>query len=164
MACERILAVGLLFLLAACSKSDGKTTSPTDTGSPGGVIELPDAAAPCLGGTTPAIESDAGGVAAACVKSAPEVSFAKDVMPIFKGCTGELCHSWQHDLLANQRSKFCCDHRWLVKPGQPSESLLMQAVWGAGACVPRMPLDGQALSEANITTLTAWICQGANDN
>lgn len=164
MARSHRLAVGLLFLLVACSKSDGKQTSLTDSGSLNSPIELPDSVAPCLGGTTPASEADAAGVAAACVKNTPEVSFAKDVMPIFKGCTGELCHAWQHDLLASQHSKFCCDHRWLVKPGQPEESLLMQAVLGVGACVPRMPLDGQPLSDATIATLTSWICQGANDN
>jgi hypothetical protein len=83
-------------------------------------------------------------------------------MPILASCTGEICHApWRYDTLVQQRSASCCDHRWLVAPGQPSASHVVQALRGQSACVPQMPLDEGSLSDPEIATVVAWICQGA---
>jgi hypothetical protein len=98
-----------------------------------------------------------------CGSAAPAVSFAQDVAPLV-GCTGEICHArWTYDSLVLRASNTCCDHRLLVDPERPSQSHLVQALLGTSPCVPRMPLDGQ-LSDAQIATVVAWICQGAANN
>ena len=98
-----------------------------------------------------------------CASATPALSFAKDVAPLV-GCTGEICHArWTYDSLVLRASSACCDHRLLVDPQRPSESHLVQALQGASPCVPRMPLDGR-LSDAQIATVVAWICQGAANN
>jgi hypothetical protein len=98
-----------------------------------------------------------------CTTELPTVSFVADVSPILAGCTGEICHaSWTYGTLVGKKSNACCDHRWIVEPGQPSASHLVQAVSGVG-CVPRMPLGG-SLPDSSIAVLTAWVCQGALDN
>jgi hypothetical protein len=98
-----------------------------------------------------------------CATAVPAVSFERDVARLV-GCTGEICHArWTYDTLVNQSSSACCDHRALVAPGYPSTSHLVQALRGTSPCVPRMPLGGQ-LSDSDIATVIAWICQGAPDN
>lgn len=98
-----------------------------------------------------------------CAGTTPAVSFASDVAPLV-GCTGEICHPrWTYDSLVLRASNTCCDHRLLVDPGRPSQSHLVQALLGTSPCVPRMPLDGR-LSDAQIATVVAWICQGAANN
>jgi len=95
----------------------------------------------------------------------PAVSFAKDVVPILGLCGGDVCHApWQYQALVGQHSTACCDHRWLVEPGQPSTSHVIEAVRGVGACVPQMPLGEGSLTDADIAKLVAWVCQGALDN
>jgi hypothetical protein len=129
------------------------------------VIFLPDAASTCHPSADAATGIDDGGADPQCAAGAPAVSFANDVMPILAACTGEICHApWRYDTLVGRRSVACCDHRWLVSPGQPSASHVVQAVKGAGACVSQMPLDEGSLSQAEIATLIAWVCQGALDN
>jgi hypothetical protein len=119
--------------------------------------------AACLGGSVVAPGLDGAAVDPLCAASTPTVSFAKDVAPILVGCTGEICHaSWTYNTLVGQKSNACCDHRWLILPGQPSSSHVVQALNGIG-CVPRMPLGGE-LPESSIATITAWVCQGALDN
>lgn len=95
-----------------------------------------------------------------CSTVVPAVSFQRDVARLV-GCTGEICHArWTYDSLVNQSSSMCCDHRSLVAPGHPSTSHLVQALRGTSPCVPRMPLGGE-LSESDIATVIAWVCQGA---
>ena len=95
-----------------------------------------------------------------CSTALPAVSFQRDVARLV-GCTGEICHArWTYDSLVNQPSSMCCDHRSLVAPEHPSTSHLVQALRGTSPCVPRMPLNGQ-LSDSDIATVIAWVCQGA---
>ncbi len=147
----------------ACSGGSG-------SGSPKGnedayVISLPDALGACHQSADAAVSIDDGGVDPQCATSVPVVSFATDVMPILRACTGEICHApWSYDTLVGQYSTVCCDHRWLIAPGQPSASHVVQAVTNVGACVPQMPLDEGSLSQTEIATLIAWVCQGALDN
>lgn len=108
---------------------------------------------------------DATSVDPLCTPDLPSVSYRQDVAPILASCSGEVCHApWQYPTLVGQRSASCCDHRWLLEPGQPSASHLIQAVRGTGACVPQMPLDEGALAASDIATLIAWTCEGAPDN
>jgi hypothetical protein len=99
------------------------------------------------------------------VADLPSVSFGKNVSPILGVCSGEVCHApWQYATLVGAQSESCCDHRWLVEPGQPSNSHLIQAVRGVGACVPQMPLGEGSLAASDISALIAWVCAGALDN
>jgi hypothetical protein len=96
------------------------------------------------------------------------VSYRSDVLPILTGnCNGEVCHNgtWggssAADFLVNARAPECCDGRFLVRPGDPDHSYLVQKLRGRDLCVGRkMPLD-RTLSDADVSTLTDWVCEGA---
>jgi len=91
---------------------------------------------------------------------APQVSFKRDVARLV-ACSGEVCHSpWKYASLVGQHSTTCCDARLRVESGHPNESHLVQAIMGTSDCVDRMG----TLSDAQIATVIAWICQGANDD
>ncbi len=147
---------------AACfACSSNHSAGQGDAGGTGIAILLGDAL--CLGSSAAPPDVDAATVDPLCTTTMPTVSFAKDVAPILVGCTGEICHaSWTYNTLVGRESTACCDHRWLILPGQASSSHVVQALNGIG-CVPRMPLGGE-LPESSIATITAWVCQGALDN
>jgi hypothetical protein len=118
----------------------------------------------CLGASVPATHDDGGPPDPLCQGDLPAVSFAKDVAPIFSGCSGEVCHApWRYGTTVGKSSTACCDQRWLIEPGRPSQSHIVQSLTDQGACVPRMPLGGE-LSDSAIATIVAWICQGAREN
>jgi len=95
-----------------------------------------------------------------CTPNLPEVSFAQDVAHLV-GCSGEVCHAgWKYASLVGRASVTCCDHRLVVDPGHPSASHLVQAVSGTSDCVERMG----SLTDEQIATIVAWICEGAPDN
>jgi hypothetical protein len=157
-----VLVVGGVLAVGSCSggASGARSDGGADSASSG--ISLPDTQA-CRTGGGPSAPS--GGADPLCTPDLPSVSYAKDVVPILSSCGGEICHvPWQYQTLVGQRSTACCDHRWLVEPGQPSASHVIQAVRGIGACVSQMPLDEGSLPSAEIATLVAWVCQGALDN
>jgi hypothetical protein len=53
----------------------------------------------------------------------------------------------------------------LVVPGQVGESYLMNKLLGTELCSgSQMPKAGQSLSDAELAAITAWICQGAQNN
>ena len=60
------------------------------------MIAVPDAGG-CHQSADAAVSIDDGGVDPQCTASAPVVSFATDVMPILRACTGEICHAWSYD-------------------------------------------------------------------
>jgi hypothetical protein len=156
----RVLATLAPFvLLGACSSQPGKTVADAAVS-----FSLPDSGPLCLGSSTPATNTtDAGDPL--CTPNLPKVSYTNDVAPILAQCSGEVCHApWDVANTVGQRSKACCDQRWLIAPGQPSDSHIIQAVRGTGACVPQMPLDQGVLPAASIATLVAWVCQGATNN
>jgi hypothetical protein len=149
----------------SCSGAGGSGPHQGDEDAGALVISLPDVSLACHQSTGVATGIDDGGADPQCPANAPVVSFAKDVMPVLAACTGEICHApWRYDTLVGQHSVACCDHRWLVSPGQPSASHVVQAVEGVGACVSQMPLDEGSLPQSEIATLIAWVCQGALDN
>ena len=106
----------------------------------------------------------------ACPSTGP-ISFKTDVTPLIGHCsTGDGCHgapgsrllTWPYQALVNVAAADCVDHRVIVKPGDPSSSYLVEKLLGAGMCSgARMPLLGTPLSDASMTTIEAWICQGA---
>ena len=117
------------------------------------IIYLPDTSV-CRDSAATPLPVDGGAVDPLCATSTPAVSFATDVLPILRLCTGEICHApWKYDTLVGQHSTVCCDHRWLVLPGQPSISHVVQALRGISACVPQMPLDEGSLATPDIATI-----------
>lgn len=157
-----LLLAASLSTVASCSGSSEKTVADGSVGGRGG-FSLPDAQGPCRPNGSPA--PSAGDPDPLCTNNVPSVSFAKDVVPVLGMCTGEICHApWRYDTMVGRHSTACCDQRWLVSPGQPSASHIIQAVRGADACVSQMPLDEGALADADIAKLVAWVCQGALDN
>ncbi len=154
-----VLAALAPLLLGACSNQPAEPPPDASLPDAGSSFFLPDASRGCSGGTTPAHLTDAADPL--CTSALPHVSYINDVLPLLSGCSGEVCHaSWDYGNTVNQHSIACCDHRWLVLPGQPSASHIIQAVRGIGACVPQMPDDG-ALTESSVNKLVAWVCQGA---
>jgi hypothetical protein len=106
----------------------------------------------------------------ACPSSAA-VSFKTDVAPLIGHCSGEACHglstrllTWPYQALVNMPAD-CGDGRVIVKPGDPGASYLVDKLLGSAMCKgDRMPLLGAPLPAASMTTIEAWICQGAANN
>jgi hypothetical protein len=156
-------AIGFALILGGCSS--GQSPPPQNGGRDAAeiLVALSDAA-PCKG--SPNAAGASAGADPLCATTTSTVSFAKDVAPILGGatCSGEVCHAaWQYDTMVNQRSNSCCDHRFLIAPGQPSSSHVIQAITGQGMCIDPMPLGGK-LPDATIALLIAWVCQGAPNN
>jgi hypothetical protein len=144
-----------IVLLGACSSQATKPSADASWS-----FSLPDAGATCRGSSTPAANAtDASDPL--CTPDLPKVSYANDVVPVLAQCSGDACHAWNFGNTVGQHSVSCCDYRWLIEPGQPSASHLIQAVRGVGACVSQMPLGEGVLPKASINTLVAWVCQGA---
>jgi hypothetical protein len=105
--------------------------------------------------------------------SAPEcagldggVTYSGDIAPLLEGCTGELCHvAPTYATLVGARSKECCGSRVLVEPGAPSASYLLNKLQGSDMCGgERMPRGGTPLSDAQISLIVRFICEGAPDD
>ena len=107
------------------------------------------------------------GGSGACATTA--VSFVHDVAPLVDHCGGELCHggvglSWPYASLVNQPATECAS-RMLVKPGDATNSYLVQKLGGIDMCSgTQMPKLGTPLSADQIATVATWICQGAANN
>jgi hypothetical protein len=159
------IVVDLLLLgCLGCSGASGSRRQGSDAATEI-VINVAGADASCLGSSLIAPGVEAGAVDPLCTTDTTPVSFATDIAPILAGCTGEVCHmAWTYSTLVGQKSTTCCDHRWLIEPGQPSASHVVQALTGVEACVPSMPLGGKRLPDASLAALTAWVCQGALNN
>jgi hypothetical protein len=172
---EPLPAALLLVALAAAGCVSGPGAAAGDAGAearppPGGVLFALDAATQhCDDAATfmvgPAL-SDSG----PCTSSR-SVSFLVDVAPILAArCSGEVCHqaTWggqgAYDTLVGVRTSECCDARKRVLPGDPARSYVIQKLRGTDLCGGRpMPLSG-IITEAEISTLEAWICAGAPRN
>lgn len=93
------------------------------------------------------------------------VDFDRDIKPIFaKHCLS--CHGpdkQKADLRLDRKTDALRggDSGAAIIPGKPADSLLLKRVTEADADL-RMPPKGAGLSAAEITTLQAWIEQGAN--
>jgi hypothetical protein len=61
----------------------------------------------------------------------------------------------------NVPSTECCDGRLLVNPRHPEQSYMIQKLKGVNLCAgQKMPAAG-FLTDAQIGTLEAWVCEGA---
>ncbi len=98
-----------------------------------------------------------------CAVENPNVGFRADVLPVFQGCSGELCHNaWSYETTVNITSTECCDKRKIVDPGNPSGSYLIQKVRGMDLCGNSSKMGD--LTPAQARNLADWICLGAPDN
>jgi hypothetical protein len=99
----------------------------------------------------------------ACVARDQGVSYQRDIAPVLRGCTGELCHvPWSYPAIVNVAATECCDGRKIIAPGDPGHSYLLQKIRGVDLC-------GNSVKMANISASTArliedWICAGAREN
>ncbi len=107
--------------------------------------------------------------AGACVPSR-RVSYSKDVSPVLRACSGEICHdsTWggpnAYADLVGRAATECCDGRLLVAPGDPSRSYVVQKLRGVDLCRGgRMPALG-SISDAAVQMIADWICEGAPDD
>jgi hypothetical protein len=98
------------------------------------------------------------------------VSFQHDVVPLIGHCGGEMCHggigqSWPYASLVNRKADQCSDGRMFVKPGDPTNSYLLQKLEGTHMCMGvRMPKAGAPLAAADMVTIADWVCEGAPNN
>ena len=131
------VTVLLIFLLTACSTSVPATAqSPTLTSA-----------------NTEAVRSK---VSQSPSQSVQEVSFSKDILPIFQQYS-DSHHSSQSVLSLETYEGVMQD----VVSGQPEQSKLYQRLIGQGG--PVMP-PGNPLPENLITLIYNWIKQGAKNN
>lgn len=97
------------------------------------------------------------------------VSFAEDLLPIFKAKCAE-CHGaedengevWEEgglNLLSYERVMQGSEFGPVVEPGKPDESFLLEQV-----VVGEMPQEGELLPEEEIEMIRAWIVAGAPNN
>ena len=121
-----------------------------------------------FGCNTPFVESDF---------PAATVSFQNDVVPILanNSCSSMFCHGNEdsppsnflvtsaENLLGpgNEAAQLeTCD----VIRGNPDDSYLIQKLMGTASIGERMPLGGDAISNAELSTIRQWIIEGARDN
>jgi len=121
-----------------------------------------------IGCNTPFVESD---------YPAPTISFQNDVVPVLanNSCSSQFCHGnsdsppsnflvlTAESMLGpgNEAAQLeTCN----VIRGNPDESYLIQKLLGTAQIGERMPLGGDAIPPADLTTIRQWIIEGARDN
>jgi hypothetical protein len=107
------------------------------------------------------------------------VSFKNDIAPLLEtACSAAGCHSGAkpkeglalqasvaYSELVGVAASQCGGTRKLVAPGDPSASYLMQKLLGVDICTgTQMPKAGQTLPKAQLDSIGAWICAGAQNN
>jgi mono/diheme cytochrome c family protein len=100
-----------------------------------------------------------------------EVSFQKDVMPIFKAnclkCHAQGAEGYEKSglgLYSYEAVMKGTKFGPVVKPGDSLSSVLNQVVEGRVDKSIHMPHGGSPLPEEDIATLKAWVQQGAKNN
>jgi hypothetical protein len=103
--------------------------------------------------------------AGACVSMRTR-SFAQDVVPLFNGCAGEVCHDFGGGKIATQigqPSSECCSTLEIIEPNDPERSYVLRKLRGENLCSgSQMPLGRTPLTSDEIQTVADWICQGAD--
>ncbi|WP_437687949.1 hypothetical protein [Sorangium sp. So ce176] len=131
------------------------------------------------GGTTTGGAGGTGGGGAPPADPAcgPDTATYAQVRPILDSCANQYCHgsptapSGGLDLrldtavgsLVNQSASSCSTEHALVVPFMPSSSYLLNKLNDVDLCDPdesKMP-PGGSLSDAELKTITDWICAGA---
>ncbi len=94
-----------------------------------------------------------------------EVSFAGEVLPIFRRRAGPHAHQPQHSPPPKGVRLDAYEHvvarEGLVVPGKPEESELVRVLVDDAM---RMPPSLPPLPEDEIRVIVSWIAQGAKDN
>ncbi|WP_438024712.1 hypothetical protein [Sorangium sp. So ce233] len=143
-----------------------------DAGTGGGSTTAGTGGAGGAGGGT-----GGGGAPPADPACGPDTATFEQVKPILANCANQYCHgsptapSAGLDLreaaavgaLVNQDASSCSTGRALVVPFMPSSSYLMNKLKDVDLCDPdeiKMP-PGGSLSDADMKTITDWICAGA---
>jgi hypothetical protein len=152
--CEHKLQLGIASLL--CALSCSSSTTPQRAPSDGGLsLNLPPTVCPDAG-----LPADGG----ACVVLRTR-SFSRDIVPLFNGCAGEICHDFGGGAIIYQigvPSVECCGKASLIVPGHPETSYVLNKLTGTNMCSGRqMPLDQTPYSASDVQTIADWICQGA---
>src|SRR5262249_9790025 len=82
---------------------------------------------------------------------------------LLSGCTGQFCHlAPPLAELVGKAAYDCSDRRDLVTPGNAAQSYLLDKIERHDCCFgPRMPPDGNWLSDDDTLTIRRWICEGA---
>jgi hypothetical protein len=156
-----------LLLVAACGGGSETTGTAESSASTGFFFSgASSGSASCIGGGGGAGHGGGGGAPSECASAPKNVSFASDVVPIFAGCTGELCHEAPtFTSIVGKQSSECCGMREIVRPGDPRHSYLLDKLEGVRLCSgAAMPLGGPSLPSSDEATLVGWICEGAPDN
>jgi hypothetical protein len=143
------LSTAALILLAACGGGDGGPMDPG--GDPGG-----------SNGETRTVKADP--------------SFANDIWEILtrRGCSSGTCHGGgQGDLTMTSASgayaalvdvTSMASGETLVIPGNADDSYLVKKLEGRQSVGARMPLNGAALDNTDLSNIRNWISQGAKNN
>lgn len=117
--------------------------------------------------------------ASKCACAGGNVSFQSQVLPLFGSCASPTCHgniapkeglsltaANAYGNLVNVTASQCNGTKKRVLPGDPSQSYLINKLTGIGTCfgtkMPKPP--AAALSQAQIDTISQWICSGAPNN
>ncbi len=121
-------------------------------------INVPNLSCPDAGSLIP---PDAG----ACVVRTPR-NFMTDVVPLFDGCAGEICHDFGSGAIRSQIGVLadeCCNEISVIDPGHPERSYVVNKLSGTNLCMGsrQMPLDQPAFTADEIQIVADWICQGA---
>ncbi len=117
-----------------------------------------------------------GCTAGSCVSCGPDVSYARDIEPIFtRACLDSGCHGGARPAAGislelgrsfaelTGSSSMCGGA--LVVPAMPERSYLMNKLTDVDICSGTlMPKRGQSLPAADIALIRSWICQGASND
>ena len=164
------LGAGISLVGLACAPNDANLAASNDAWGPGiivspdGGFRIPDFA--CDGSASehettepPDAPRETGG----CIVQNRNVRFQTDVLPVFGGCSGELCHApWTYRTTVGITSTECCDQRRIVDPGNPGGSYLLQKIRGIDLCGNSGKMGDVSPAVAN--AIADWICLGALDN
>ena len=151
----------LLLALAACSSSPHSAPAQNDGGSAGAssglnlvvpVVSCPDAST--------LVRSPG-----ACVPLQHR-DFATEIVPLFDGCAGEVCHNFGGGAIAGLIGVLepeCCKEIPVIDPGHPETSYVLDKLSGRNICAgARMPLERPPLAAQDLQAISDWICQGAD--
>ena len=150
-----LLRLLLSLASAGCGGHPSSSTSSSDAGPSLNVRPVP---CPDAGTLAPA---DAGGCV---VHQARE--YSRDIVPLFAGCAGEICHDFAGGGIARQigvPADECCNQIQMIEPGHPERSYVLLKLLGQDACSGSpMPLDKPRFTADENQAVADWICQGAD--
>ncbi len=154
-----VLPVLLFGLVLGCSSPapTAASSGPASTGTQPS-LNLPILGCPDAGAL---LRADAG----TCIVQTPR-SFTRDIVPLFNGCAGEICHDFASGAIHGEIGVLvdqCCDEITVIDPGHPERSYLVDKLSGTNLCMDsrQMPLDQPPFTPDEIQTVSDWICQGA---